>query len=105
MLQPENLLPRLEAATEPGRPYADLIGIKDSATNWQELREIHGPAFRAEVEGDPEISAMLDKLRKLGFEFGWGGYSEPAGEEVTLHIQRNPEAEARLRELIATRKD
>lgn len=99
MLKPENLLPLLERATEPGRPYADLIGIKDSASNWQELREVHGPAFRAEVESDPEITAMLDELRALGFEFGWGGYSEPAGEEVTLHIRRNPEAEQRLRAL------
>jgi hypothetical protein len=44
-------------------------------------------------------------MRALGFEFGWGGYSDPTGEEVTLHIRRNPEAEARLRKLAARAAD
>ena len=100
-LRPAELLRSLEAANQPGRPYADLIGIKGSASEWREVREIHGPAFREEIESDPEITALLDGMRALGFEFGWGGYSDPTGEEFTLHIRRNREAEARLRALVA----
>jgi hypothetical protein len=100
MLEPEQLLRALEAATQPGRPFVELIGIKSSPSEWQELREVHGPAFRDEVQSDPEIVPLLDELRALGFEFGWGGYSDCTGEEVTLHIKRNREAEERLRELV-----
>lgn len=100
-LKPENLLPALEAETQPNRPYVELIGIKGSMTEAEELLEVHGLAFRAEIEGDPEITALLDEVRALGFEFGWGGYCDPTGQEVTLHIRRNREAEARLRKLIS----
>ena len=100
MLEPEKLLRDLEAVDHPGRPFVELIGIKSSPSEWQELREVHGPALREEVESDPEIAALLDEMRALGFEFGWAGYSDQAGEFFTLHILRNRDAEARLREMV-----
>ena len=103
-LRPESLLHALEAETQPNRPYAELIGIKDSVSEYKAMEEIHGPAFRAEIEGDPEITALLDEVRALGFEFGWGGYCDPTGIEVTLQIRRNPEAEERLRKLVQESK-
>ena len=95
-LAPESLLRDLEAA-EPNRPFVTLIGIKGSWTEAEDVQNVYGPAFRQEIESDPEITAQLDELRALGFEFGWGGYSDATGEEYTLHVHRNAEAEARLR--------
>ena len=99
-LQPQSLLRDFDGDVYAGLPYVVLIGIKDSPSEVQAVTDIYGPAFRAEVEADPEIAAMMDEVRALGFEFEWGTYSDAATVEFDLRIRRNPEAEQRLRDLV-----
>jgi hypothetical protein len=99
-LEPESLLRDFDGDVYAGRPYVVLIGIKDGPSEDEAMREVHGPAFRAEIEADPEIAPMLDRVRALGFEVEWGSYSDATTTEVMLRIRRNPEAEARLRKSV-----
>jgi len=99
-LSPESLLRDFEGDVYAGLPYVVLIGVKDSPSEQEAVREIHGPAFRAEIESDPEIASMLDRLRALGFEFEWGSYSDSTTSEFALRIRRNPDAEQRFRALL-----
>lgn len=79
-------------------PHIFLNGIKlppnVSEGTYKEVSE----AYRAEIEGDPEIAELLEQARARGIDIGWGGYSDPTGEEVTLQIMVTEDTEARLRE-------
>lgn len=79
-------------------PHIFLTGIKLPPNVSQETYKQVSEAYRAEIEGDPEIAELLAQARARGIDIGWGGYSDPTGEEVTLQIMVTQDTEARLRD-------
>jgi hypothetical protein len=103
-LKPESLLRDFDGEVYAHLPDVVLIGIKDGPSEYRAMTEVHGPAFRSEIEGDREIAAMLDDVRALGFEFEWGVYADATTTEYMLRICRNPAAEQRLRDAVGASK-
>ena len=85
-------------------PLVFLIGIKMPPSVTKETYQSVSRAYRAQIEGDPEIAGLLEQARARGIEIGWGGYSDPTGEEVSLQIHVSPDTEARLRDWLGTEK-
>ena len=85
-------------ALDKNYPHIFLTGIKLPPNVSQETYKQVSEAYRAEVEGDPEIAELLAKARARGIDIGWGGYSDPTGEEVTLQIVVTEDTEVRIRE-------
>ena len=85
-------------------PLVFLIGIKMPPSVTKETYQSVSRAYRAQIEGDPEIAGLLAEARARGIEIGWGGYSDPTGEEVSLQIHVSPDTEARLRDWLGTEK-
>lgn len=79
-------------------PHIFLTGIKLPPNVSQGTYKQVSEAYRAEIEGDPEIAELLAQARARGIDIGWGGYSDPTGEEVTLQIMVTQYTEARLRD-------
>ena len=79
-------------------PRIFLTGIKLPPNVSQETYKQVSEAYRAEIESDPEIADLLAQARARGIEIGWGGYSDPTGEEVSLEIILKSDTEARLRD-------
>ena len=99
-LKPERLLAALDAATLPSRPFVELIGIK-AQTNESKVFESEAvPEFKEHLQSDPAITEQIRPYVAMGFRFRWTGYFDPTGIECSLAIEKNPEAECRLREWI-----
>lgn len=99
-LKPERLLADLEAATLPNRPFVELIGIKASNSETRIFEREWVPEFKDHLQTDPLITGQIRPYVEMGFRFRWTGYSDPTGIECCLAIERNPEAERKLREWI-----
>ena len=83
-------------------PRIFLTGIKLPPNVSEETYTQVSEAYRAEIEGDPEIADLLAEARSRGIDVGWGGYSDPTGEEVSLQIIVKSDTEARLRDWLGT---
>ncbi|MBX7459086.1 hypothetical protein K3152_12575 [Qipengyuania sp. 1NDH17] len=83
-------------------PRIFLTGIKLPPSVSQETYKQVSEAYRAEIEGEPEIAELLAQARSRGIDIGWGGYSDPTGEEVSLEIVVTEDTEARLRDWLGT---
>ena len=90
-------------ALDKNYPRVGLIGIKMDPMQSQETYKQVSEAYRAEIEGDPAIAELLAEARARGIDIGWGGYSDPTGEEVTLQIMVKQDTEARLRDWLGTK--
>ena len=99
-LQPASLLRDFEQATLSNRSSVELIGIKGQNHDGGEFQREHAPEFKAHLSDEPAIQDILRPYRDMGFRFIWTGYCDPTGTEVSLAIERNAAAEARLRLLV-----
>jgi hypothetical protein len=84
-------------------PRIFLTGIKLPPNVSKETYKQVSEAYRAEIKSDPEIADLLAQARARGIEIGWGGYSDPTGEEVSLEIMVKSDTEARLRDWLGTK--
>ncbi len=101
-LQPEHILRDLTSATQPNRRFVELIGIKAAVADSRDFERTLEPEFKLHIETDPEIAAILEPYRAMGFNFIWTGYFDPTGVETSYAIERNPAAEEQLRALLAS---
>jgi hypothetical protein len=99
-LQPDRLLEDLDAATQPNRPFVELIGIKASTSESEVFDREWVPEFKNHLQNDPAITEQIRPYIAMGFRFRWTGYFDPTGIECSFAIERNPEAERKLREWI-----
>lgn len=99
-LKPERLLSALDAATLPNRPFVELIGIKAQTNESKVFESVAVPEFKEHLQSDPAITEQIRPYVSMGFRFRWTGYFDPTGIECLLSIERNPEAERKLREWI-----